>query len=149
MKKLLLLFTTILLTSCTSEGDDTSKNFLEKYNGVYWVSNDSSDGQSWVQFSLTNFIQCEGYDNESCICDNPVSWGGTFANGGTLTIKENGLEKLIINASFQIVDTALSFDLNIKTVNDGNGIEILYPAGFENENESTETFTRFNSQPCN
>ena len=28
-------------------------------------------------------------------------------------------------------------------------VEVSYPAGFEDVNESTETFTRFNSEPCN
>ena len=43
----------------------------------------------------------------------------------------------------------MSFDINIKTINNGKGIEVLLPAGFENENEVIETYTRFDSQPCN
>ena len=58
MKKLLFLFTTLLLTSCSSE-DDPPQNFLEKYTGVYWASNDNDDGDFWLQFNLTNFVQCD------------------------------------------------------------------------------------------
>ena len=146
MKKILFLFSTLFLISCSSDDDDSNQNFLEKYNGVYWASNDNDD--FWLQFNLANFVQCDNDDNESCYCDL-VSWGGSFENVATVSIKQNEVEKLIINFSAQIEDITLSYDLNIKAINDGNGIEVLYPAGFEDVNESTETFTRYNSQPCN
>ena len=146
MKKLLLLFTALLLTSCSSD-DDTTQNFLEKYDGIYWALNDNDEGYFWLQFNLTNFVQCDYVDVDACYCDS-VSWGATFDNG-TVSVKENGPEKLIITFSAQVEDIALSYDLNIKTINDGNGIEVSYPAGFEDVNGSTETFTRFNSEPCN
>ena len=138
----------LLFISCSS--DDSPQNFLEKYTGVYWASNDNDDGDFWFQFNLTNFVQC-GYadvDDEACSCDS-VTWGGTFENVATVSVKDNGPEELIINFSAQIEDIILSYDLNIKAINDGNGIEVSYPAGFEDVNESTETFTRFNSEPCN
>ena len=149
MKKLLFLFTTLLLTSCSSD-DDSPQNFLEKYTGVYWASNDNDDGDFWLQFNLTTFVQCDyvDVDDEACYCDS-VSWGATFDNVAIVSVKENGPEKLIINFSAQVEDITLSYDLNIKTINDGNGIEVSYPAGFEDVNESTEIFTRFNSEPCN
>ena len=59
MKKLLILFTTLLLISCSSEDDDSTQNFLEKYNGVYWASNENDAGDFWLQFNLTNFVQCD------------------------------------------------------------------------------------------
>ena len=146
MKKLLLLFTALLLTSCSSD-DDTTQNFLEKYDGIYWALNDNDEGYFWLQFNLTNFVQCDYVDVDACYCDS-VSWGATFDNG-TVSVKENGVEKLVINFSAQTEDITMSYDINIKTINDGKGIEVLLPAGFEDENEILETYTRFDSQPCN
>ena len=148
MKKLLFLFTTLLLISCSSEDDDSTQNFLEKYNGVYWASNENDAGDFWLQFNLTNFVQCDDDGVDACYCDS-VTWGGMIDAITTVSVKENGIEKLVINYSAQIDGMTFSFDLNIKTINDGRGIEVLIPAGFENENETTETFTRFDSQPCN
>ena len=148
MKKLLFLFTTLLLISCSSEDDDSTQNFLEKYNGVYWASNENDAGDFWLQFNLTNFVQCDDDGVVPCFCDS-VTWGGMIDVNTTVSVKENGVEKLVINYSAQIDGMTFSFDLNIKTINDGRGIEVLIPAGFENENETTETFTRFDSQPCN
>ena len=149
MKKLLFLFTALLLISCSSEDDDSTQNFLEKYDGVYWASNDNVEG-FWLQFNLANFVQCDDDGSEGCYCDS-VTWGGTIDNDApaTVSIKENGAEKLVINFSFQIEDITMSYDINIKAVNDGKGIEVLLPAGFEDENEVLETYTRFDSQPCN
>ena len=148
MKKLLFLFTTLLLISCSSEDDDSTQNFLEKYNGVYWASNENDAGDFWLQFNLTNFVQCDDDGVDPCFCDS-VTWGGMIDAITIVSVKENGIEKLVINYSAQIDGMTFSFDLNIKTINDGRGIEVLIPAGFENENETTETFTRFDSQPCN
>lgn len=148
MKKLLFLFTTLLLISCSSEDDDSTQNFLEKYNGIYWASNENDAGDFWLQFNLTNFVQCDDDGVVPCFCDS-VTWGGMIDVNTTVSVKENGVEKLVINYSAQIDGMTFSFDLNIKTINDGRGIEVLIPAGFENENETTETFTRFDSQPCN
>ena len=148
MKKLLFLFTTLLLISCSSEDDDSTQNFLEKFNGVYWASNENDAGDFWLQFNLTNFVQCDDDGVVPCFCDS-VTWGGMIDVNTTVSVKENGVEKLVINYSAQIDGMTFSFDLNIKTINDGRGIEVLIPAGFENENETTETFTRFDSQPCN
>ena len=149
MKKLYFLFTALLLISCSSDDDDSTQNFLEKYDGVYWAINDGED--LWLQFNLANFVQCEGGDGvEDCYCDS-VTWGGTFDDDVpiTVSIKENGVEKLVINYSAQIEDITMSYDINIKTINNGKGIEALLPAGFEDENEVIETYTRFDSQPCN
>ena len=148
MKKLLLLFTTLLLISCSSEDDPSTLNFLEKYNGVYWASNDYEDGDFWLQFNLTSFVQCDDDGVDACFCDS-VTWGDTIDGPATVSVKENGVEKLVINYSAQIEGTTFSFDLNIKTINDGRGIEVLLPAGFEDENETIETYTRSDSQPCN
>ena len=148
MKKLLFLFTTLLLISCSSEDDDSTQNFLEKFNGVYWASNENDAGDFWLQFNLTNFVQCDDDGVVPCFCDS-VTWGGMIDVNTTVSVKENGVEKLVINYSAQIDGTTFSFDLNIETINDGRGIKVLIPAGFENENETTETFTRFDSQPCN
>ena len=148
MKKLLFLFTTLLLISCSSEDDHSTQNFLEKYNGVYWASNENDAGDFWLQFNLTNFVQCDDDGVVPCFCDS-VTWGGMIDVNTTVSVKENGVEKLVINYSAQIDGMTFGFDLNIKTINDGRGIEVLIPAGFENENETTETFTRFDSQPCN
>ena len=148
MKKLLFLFTILLLTSCSSD-DDSLQNFLEKYDGVYWASNDNEVGDFWIQFNLTNMVECDG-DGDDCYCDS-VTWGGTIDNDETATvsIKENGVEKLVLNFSAQIEDITMSYDINIKTINDGGGIEVLLPIGFADENELIETYTRFDSEPCN
>ena len=143
-----MLFTTLLLISCSSEDDDSTQNFLEKFNGVYWASNENDAGDFWLQFNLTNFVQCDDDGVDRCFCDS-VTWGGMIDVNTTVSVKENGVEKLVINYSAQIDGTTFSFDLNIETINDGRGIKVLIPAGFENENETTETFTRFDSQPCN
>ena len=143
-----MLFTTLLLISCSSEDDDSTQNFLEKYNGGYWASNENDAGDFWLQFNLTNFVQCDDDGVDPCFCDS-VTWGGMIDAITTVSVKENGVEKLVINYSAQIDGTTFSFDLNIETINDGRGIKVLIPAGFENENETTETFTRFDSQPCN
>ena len=151
MKKLFFLFTILLLISCSSdENEESTQTFLEKYDGVYWAINDNDVEDFWLQFNLTNMVECDGDGVEGCYCDS-VTWGGTFDDDipTTVSIKENGVEKLVINYSAQIEGTTFNFDLNIKTINDGRGIEVLMPAGFENENETTETFTRFDSQPCN
>ena len=150
MKKLLFLFTALLLISCSSDDDDSTQNFLEKYDGVYWASNDNEEGDFWLQFNLANMVECDD-DGVECYCEESVSWGGTINNDApaTVSIKENGTEKLVINFSAQIEDITMSFDINIKTINNGKGIEVLLPAGFEDENEVIETYTRFDSQPCN
>ena len=147
MKKLLFLFTALLLISCSSEDDDSTQNFLEKYDGVYWASNDNDEG-FWLQFNLTDFVNCDDDGVEGCDCDS-VTWGGNIDYNTTVSVKENGVEKLVINYSAQIEDITMSFDINIKTINNGKGIEVLLPAGFEEENEVIETYTRFDSQPCN
>ena len=147
MKKLYFLFTALLLISCSSEDDDSTQNFLEKYDGVYWASNDNDEG-FWLQFNLANFVQCDDDGVEGCYCDS-VTWGGNIDDNTTVSVKENGLEKLVINFSALIEDITMSFDINIKTINNGKGIEVLLPAGFEDENEVIETYTRFDSQPCN
>ena len=151
MKKLLFLISALLFISCSSDDDDTTQNFLEKYDGVYWAINDNDEVDYWFQFNLNSFVTCEDDDYlDDCYCDS-VSWGGTINNDApaTVSIKENGVEKLVINYSGQIEDITVSYDINIKTINDGKGIEVLLPAGFDDEMEILETYTRFDSQPCN
>ena len=147
MKKLLLFFTALLLTSCSSD-DDTTQNFLEKYDGTYWALNDNDGGDFWLQFNLTNFVQCDDDGVDACYCDYST-WDVPTFGEATVSVKENGVEKLVINFSAQTEDITISYDINIKTINDGKGIEVLLPAGFEDENEILETYTRFDSQPCN
>ena len=65
-----------------------------------------------------------------------MTWGGTFENVATVSVKDNG-QKNDINFSAQIEDIILSYDLNIKAINDGNTL-VSYPAGFEDVNESTK-----------
>ena len=148
MKKLYFLFTALLLISCSSDDDDSTQNFLEKYDGVYWALNDNDEEDFWLQFNLANFVQCDDDGVDACYCDY-ATWGVTNLDAVTVSVKENGLEKLVINFSAQIEDITMSFDINIKTINNGKGIEVLLPAGFEDENEVIETYTRFDSQPCN
>lgn len=148
MKKLYFLFTALLLISCSSDDYDSTQNFLEKYDGVYWALNDNDEEDFWLQFNLANFVQCDDDGVDGCYCDY-ATWGVTNLDAATVSVKENGLEKLVINFSAQIEDITMSFDINIKTINNGKGIEVLLPAGFEEENEVIETYTRFDSQPCN
>ena len=148
MKKLYFLFTALLLISCSSDDYDSTQNFLEKYDGVYWALNDNDEEDFWLQFNLANFVQCDDDGVDGSYCDY-ATWGVTNLDAATVSVKENGLEKLVINFSAQIEDITMSFDINIKTINNGKGIEVLLPAGFEEENEVIETYTRFDSQPCN
>ena len=90
--------------------------FLEKYNGVYWASNENDAGDFWLQFNLTNFVQCD--DDGLYMFLRLCTWGGMIDANTTVSVKENGIEKLVINYSAQIDGMTFSFDLNIKTIND-------------------------------
>ena len=150
MKKLLLLFTTLLFISCSSEDSDenekSTQTFLEKYDGVYWKRDYSDGGDDWIQFNINDWVECEDYGSEPCNCENPITWGKVYEDFYAWNIKENGVEKLVISVSSDYDGTILSYDVTVTIINYGNGIEIKIP---EADDFDLETYTRFNSQPCN
>jgi hypothetical protein len=136
MKKLILL-SVFLIFACSS--DDSTQNFLEKYNGVAWKEDDGEPNYEWwYRFTPNSYTECEEGGSE-CINDClTLNWDFVDNEGTYFRVIENLPEKLVIED--KVLDDDGVFEITthtVTTINNGNGLEIRY--SFDN---SVTTYTR-------
>ena len=135
MKKLLFLFTTLLLISCSSdENEESTQTFLEKYDGVGFLhamtQQDLDTGlygdyaavgdEDGYFFSNTvgNEIMYVLEDSDVWYCDIDISGGGIddnatieiIENSATLVVKITEDDGYSMSLTFSVSDNILSVD---------------------------------------
>ena len=148
MKKLLFLFTTILLISCSSddsdENEESTQTFLEKYDGVgflYAITQQDLDTGNYggavgdedgYFFSNTvgNEVMYVLEDSGVWYCDIDINGGGIddnatieiIENSATLVVKITEDDGYSISLTFSVSDNILSVNHS-----DGGGFDWDFP----------------------
>jgi len=138
MKKLLYLFLTVLIVGCSSEDSNDNNNsnltFFEKYDGVVWEEQTSSDYLSRLQINNGTVISVKFYFVEE---------GDVYCDSDTL-LSSNLIEVTEDSFSFEDGDE-VSFITTVTATNNGNDLIIDY----SDDPEYPEYYSRTNlTDPC-
>lgn len=149
MKKLLYLFLAITIISCGGDDDSNGTNepqtFLEKYDGIVWIGDESTADDSYF---LAVYNQPEklyywetDLDGEYCF---PVTFGQPDEFGDVVTIIENTSNNLILT-----VTTNAGEENNIRLTAGNEGSNLTVEWIYETGLNDTETYSRSSSaNPC-
>ena len=124
MKKLILLLFIPLVFGC-SEDEDTSQNFLEKYDGVIWKNNaqDINDSKGlWDIFTPDGWEQTSYGYVDSGICQTSYTpWNivGNYGDWIKAEVIDNSVDELIIEITETDSETYLIY---ITAINNGNSL---------------------------
>ena len=138
MKKLFYLFLTVLIVGCSSEDSNDNNNsnltFFEKYDGVVWEEQTSSDYLSRLQINNGTVISVKFYFVEE---------GDVYCDSDTL-LSSNLIEVTEDSFSFEDGDE-VSFITTVTATNNGNDLIIDY----SDDPEYPEYYSRTNlTDPC-
>ena len=142
MKKLLILLLFIPLVFACSDDEDTSQNFLEKYNGVYWSDVEEwadDNGDNWFMFSPDGWTNISYNLVGNGVCETTYhQWGVFFYEDewneieNMVEVIENSVDKLVV-VEYSTNEEPITYTLtvlnggnNLLMTNDSDVDEVLY-----------------------
>ena len=135
MKKLLFLFTTLLLISCSSEDEESVTTFLEKYDEYGFTDGD----EYWFFFNDTIFLKYAEPTEFMCF-EIKEGENRTFI----AEIISNDSQKLLVNLTAPCSDCETE-SLQFTIDSTGNNLTVMYDGDSNDTDSYMKTSTKFAS----